>query len=338
MRLDENMSLCSYNTFGIDVRARFFAVINNKEELFDLVSLQEAQKYPKLILGGGTNILFTRDVDGVVIKSNISGIEKTREDENSIVYKVGSGVIWDDFVRFCAERDLYGCENLSWIPGSVGAAPLQNIGAYGTEAKEIILRVNGIHLEDLKEVSFSNRDCDFSYRNSVFKEKYRNTFFITSVEFALQKGGQIRFDYPEIKEEIDRRGLGQIGPAEIRKILHKLRNQKLPDIKELGNAGSFFKNPEITREEYNNLLEVDKAVPGYKIPGDKIKISAGYLIEKCGWKGKELGPCGVYRDHALVLVNLGGATGSDIKKLSEKIILDVLKKYNVKLDPEVNIY
>ena len=332
MNIKKNYSLSNYNSFCVDHSTRYFIEIENKNQIFSFLKDKKYFKIDKLILGGGSNILFTKDFTGVVLFNKIKGITKIKEDENHIYLRVGSGENWDKFVSFCVNNNYYGIENLSLIPGSVGAAPIQNIGAYGVEVKSFIENVNGIFLDDSNEKQFDKNSCLFEYRNSIFKRSLKNKFFITSVDFKLNKKENYNLSYKDLKE-ID---IDIITLKNLREKIIEIRNSKLPNPSEIGNAGSFFKNPlvkidtiEKIKMNYDDFIYF-KDNGGYKIP-------AAWLIEKCGWKGYKSNNIGVYEKHALVLVNYGESKGKKIKRLSEKIIEDVNNKFEIKLESEVNI-
>lgn len=299
----------------------------------ELISqLQDIEK-PLLMIGGGSNLLFMGDFNGTVIHSTISTIEVLGSTGDNVHVKVGAGVVWDDFVAWCTVNGLWGVENLSAIPGEVGAAAVQNIGAYGVEAKDVIDTVQTICLEDGSERDFSNSECRYGYRQSIFKNELKGQYAVAYVIYALSKMPQPKLGYGALEQEVERLG----GPtlANIRQAVISIRNSKLPDPKVLGNAGSFFMNPVVTEQEFNKIRNNYPDVPSYPAPGG-IKVPAGWLIEKCGWKGRSLGPAAVYDKQALVLVNKGGATGADIKKLADTIIEDVRQKFGIILSTEVN--
>lgn len=299
----------------------------------ELISqLQDIEK-PLLMIGGGSNLLFMGDFNGTVIHSTISTIEVLDSTGDNVHVKVGAGVVWDDFVAWCTVNGLWGVENLSAIPGEVGAAAVQNIGAYGVEAKDVIDTVQTICLEDGSERDFSNSECRYGYRQSIFKNELKGQYAVAYVIYALSKMPQPKLGYGALEQEVERLG----GPTltNIRQAVISIRNSKLPDPKVLGNAGSFFMNPVVTEQEFNKIRNNYPDVPSYPAPGG-IKVPAGWLIEKSGWKGRSLGPAAVYDKQALVLVNKGGATGADIKKLADTIIEDVRQKFGIILSTEVN--
>ncbi|MEC7895569.1 MAG: UDP-N-acetylmuramate dehydrogenase [Bacteroidota bacterium] len=330
----KNYSLKNYNSFRVNHKANFFLKIENDKSLIDFLSDKKFKNEKKLIIGGGSNILFTKDYEGVILYSCIKGIHILEENNNHIKLKVGSGENWDDFVKFCVNKNWYGIENLSLIPGSVGAAPIQNIGAYGVEIKDYIYDVNGIDLKNNLKKTYTNKSCDFEYRDSIFKRELKNNFFVTEVTFILNKNKKFTLDYSELKN-INSQNLTI---QNVRDKIIEIRNSKLPDPKLLANAGSFFKNPVINIKIAKNIKEKYNDFKYYQINESMVKISAAWLIEKSGWKGHKEKNIGVYNKHALVLVNYSSENGKDIKILSKKIKESVLKKFNVTLEKEVNIF
>ena len=330
----KNYSLKNYNSFRVNHKANFFLKIENDKSLIDFLSDKKFKNEKKLIIGGGSNILFTKDYEGVILYSCIKGIHILEENDNQIKLKVGSGENWDDFVKFCVNKNWYGIENLSLIPGSVGAAPIQNIGAYGVEIKDYIYDVNGIDLKNNLKKTYTNKSCDFEYRDSIFKRELKNNFFVTEVTFILNKNKKFTLDYSELKN-INGQNLTI---QNVRDKIIEIRNSKLPDPKLLANAGSFFKNPVINIKIAKNIKEKYNDFKYYQINESMVKISAAWLIEKSGWKGHKEKNIGVYNKHALVLVNYSSENGKDIKILSKKIKESVLEKFNVTLEKEVNIF
>tara|TARA_B100001750_G_scaffold133463_1_gene106115 strand:+ start:7588 stop:8586 length:999 start_codon:yes stop_codon:yes gene_type:complete len=330
----KNYSLKNYNSFRVNHKANFFLKIENDKSLIDFLSDKKFKNEKKLIIGGGSNILFTKDYEGVILYSCIKGIHILEENDNHIKLKVGSGENWDDFVKFCVNKNWYGIENLSLIPGSVGAAPIQNIGAYGVEIKDYIYDVNGIDLKNNLKKTYTNKSCDFEYRDSIFKRELKNNFFVTEVTFILNKNKKFTLDYSELKN-INGQNLTI---QNVRDKIIEIRNSKLPDPKLLANAGSFFKNPVINIKIAKNIKEKYNDFKYYQINESMVKISAAWLIEKSGWKGHKEKNIGVYNKHALVLVNYSSENGKDIKILSKKIKESVLEKFNVTLEKEVNIF
>ena len=330
----KNYSLKNYNSFRVNHKANFFLKIENNKSLINFLSDKKFKNEKKLIIGGGSNILFTKDYEGVILYSCIKGIHILEENDNHIKIKVGSGENWDDFVKFCVSKNWYGIENLSLIPGSVGAVPIQNIGAYGVEVKDYIYDVNGIDLKNNTKKTYSNKSCDFEYRDSIFKRELKNNFFVTEVTFILNKNKKFTLDYSELKN-INSQNLTI---QNVRDKIIEIRNSKLPNPKLLANAGSFFKNPVINIKIAKKIKEKYNDFKYYQINESMVKISAAWLIEKSGWKGHKEKNIGVYNKHALVLVNYSSENGKDIKILSKKIKESVLEKFNVTLEKEVNVF
>lgn len=337
MIIKENYSLKNLNTFGVDVKARLFAEFNSIDDLKEILSNEKFQNYKKLILGSGSNILFTCDYDGLVIRNNIDGITVAEETDDHILLEVGGGVVWDDLVNYTVNNNYGGIENLSLIPGRVGAAPIQNIGAYGVELKDVLLNVDGIYIEDLMHKTFSNSESKFEYRNSIFKNELKDKFIVTSILLKLNKNPKLNTTYAAIRQIIDERNLSTISIKDLRDIVIEIRQSKLPDPKTLGNAGSFFKNPIITVERLNNLREKFHDIVFYEINKESVKIPAGWLIEKSGFKGVRVGKTGTYEKQALVIVNYGEASGEEIYNFSNEIKEEVFNKFEIELKTEVNI-
>ncbi|PJC60020.1 MAG: UDP-N-acetylenolpyruvoylglucosamine reductase [Ignavibacteria bacterium CG_4_9_14_0_2_um_filter_37_13] len=335
MNFQENYNLQKKNTFGLRLFAKYFCEVFSITELKKVLEQFKGEKI--LLLGSGSNILFTKNFDGLVLQFNQKGIYKIEEDRDSVLLEVFAGELWDDFVSYCVGNNFYGVENLSLIPGTVGAAPIQNIGAYGQEVKDTFFALNGIYLTDSSEKTFIKHDCNFGYRTTIFKNELKNKFIITSVLFRLQKNFELNTHYGSIEQEL--KSIGKKNPtlADIRNIVIKIRNDKLPDPKVLGNSGSFFKNPEIEKNHYAKLKAGFPSLKGFPTSEDTIKIPAGWLIEQCGWKGKRTGNVGVHEHQALVLVNYGKADGNEVLQLSQKIKEDVYQKFEIQLEEEVNI-
>jgi UDP-N-acetylmuramate dehydrogenase len=337
MNIENNKSLKNLNTFGIDVCADKYVEIFDEDELKVLHYLSELKENSKLVLGGGSNILFTQDYEGLVIKITIPGIKIIFEDDNHCLVKAGAGVIWNDLVLFAIEKNLGGIENLISIPGTVGAAPVQNIGAYGEELQNTFHSLKGIFIDTGKEVVFDKSDCKFSYRDSIFKKELKGKFIITYVILELNKNPQPVFNYGTIKNELERTHKENYSIKDVSDIIAKIRDDKLPNPASIGNAGSFFHNPEINKDQFLELKKEHPDVPGFTTPNEKVKVPAGWLIEKCGWKGKRINNVGVNDKQALVLVNYGNASGSDILSLAYEIKISVLKTFGIELTEEVNI-
>ncbi|HWR33276.1 MAG TPA: UDP-N-acetylmuramate dehydrogenase [Chitinophagaceae bacterium] len=335
MKVQENISLRHYNTFGIDAKARYFATFSNSDELEEL--LTPDSRLPTLTLGGGSNILFTKDFDGLVLRNEIKGINELHEDAEYIYVKAGAGENWHQFVLHCIKRNWAGVENLSLIPGNVGASPLQNIGAYGVELEDVFYSLEAFHLREKRIFTFSRSDCEFGYRNSVFKGRYKDQFAITSVTFRLRKVPIFHTSYGAINEELEKMGVKELSIHAISQAVINIRSAKLPDPKEIGNAGSFYKNPAVSKKQFEMMKEQFPGIIGYEMIDGTIKLAAGWMIEQCGWKGFRKGDAGCHAKQALVLLNYGKANGKEIYDLSEEILLSVDKKFGVKLEKEVNI-
>jgi UDP-N-acetylmuramate dehydrogenase len=335
MEIRQNHSLLPYNTFRIDAKAAYFAEVFSLEEL--RAALQPSIK-PVLILGGGSNLLLTHDFAGLVLKIAIPGIRVVRSFSNKVWVEVGGGVVWHDFVTWAVDHGYGGVENLSLIPGSVGASPVQNIGAYGVELKDVFVRLSAVHLETGVQQSFNKTSCKFGYRDSIFKHTLKGQYCITSVVFSLtQHRHNLHLSYGDIQKTL---GEDLQTPPSIADVSHavvKIRQSKLPDPARIGNCGSFFKNPETERLVLDRILLQYPQAPHYNLPDGRVKIPAGWLIEQCGWKGKRVGNTGSYEKQALVLVNYGGATGTEVKQLAVDIIDAVKRTFGITLEPEVNI-
>ncbi|MGC6523268.1 MAG: UDP-N-acetylmuramate dehydrogenase [Flavobacteriaceae bacterium] len=333
--IQQNVSLKPYNTFGIDVLAESFVSVNTLEEL---ISVLRANSKDLLVLGGGSNILLTQNIKGLVIHVNLKGIEISNKHDGFSVVTVAGGENWHDFVLWTLEKNLGGLENLSLIPGNVGTAPIQNIGAYGVELKDTFLCCEALNLITLEIETFSNADCKFDYRNSIFKSELKGQYIITSVSFELtNKIHQLKTSYGAIGSELEKMKINHPTISDISNAIISIRQSKLPDPKVLGNSGSFFKNPIVSKSKFNTLQSQFENLPYYPISENKVKIPAGWLIETAGFKGKDFGNYGVHKNQALVLVNYGGATGQDILKLSRTIKNAIYAIFEIKLEEEVNI-
>lgn len=331
-----DFNLKEHNTFGIDVKCRRFIEFESVDELLQIVnSLTDADK-PLLVLGGGSNMLFTADYEGTVLHSAIKGHVAVQTDEG-IMLRCGSGEVWDDIVSLCVSNRMYGAENLSLIPGDVGASAVQNIGAYGAEAKDIILKVEAVDLQTGKMCEFTNEECEYAYRKSKFKGEWRNRFVITYVTYKLSEVFCPCLDYGNIRAELEKRNIKVPTAEQLRNVIIDIRNEKLLDPKVEGNAGSFFMNPVVPKAKYEELVARFGNVPHYSVDDNNEKIPAGWMIDQCGWKGKSLGKAGVHSRQALVLVNRGGAEGKDIVALCDAIKRDVKDKFGIDIVPEVNI-
>ena len=334
----KNYSLKEHNTFGIDVKCSRFLEFKDDFEAEEVAAILRKSKTPYIIIGGGSNLLLTRDFDGIVVRSGIKGHyfeEGSLPGDHRMV--CGSGEVFDDMVAASIEAGYYGMENLSLIPGDVGASAVQNIGAYGVEAKDIILCVWMVEIQTGKTWMIGNEECEYSYRQSRFKKDWRNRFLITRVTYGLSKSFHPHLDYGNIRSELERKGISEPTARQLRDTVIEIRNAKLPDPKVMGNAGSFFMNPVITRSRYEKLAARYPDMPHYRVDSRHEKIPAGWMIDQCGWKGKSLGRAGVHDKQALVLVNRGGATGQEIVALSEAIQSDVKERFGIEIHPEVNI-
>ncbi len=335
MQIQENISLKKFNSFGIDVKARQFAAFRDLNELTELVTAGISM-FP-LILGGGSNILFTADVKGMVLKNEITGIEKINEDDEFIYIKAGAGENWHGFVKHCIANNRAGVENLSLIPGNTGASPMQNIGAYGVEIKDVFHELEAFHIKDRALVHFGLNDCAFGYRESVFKRKYKDQFVILTVTYKLRKQPRFNTSYGAIEQELERMGAKELSIQAISQAVINIRLSKLPDPAVIGNAGSFFKNPKIPNSQFQDLKEVFPSIIGFAQENGDVKLAAGWLIEQAGWKGYRKGDAGCHAKQALVLVNYSKATGKEIFDLSTEILESVKQKFGVELEREVNI-
>ncbi|HZH72213.1 MAG TPA: UDP-N-acetylmuramate dehydrogenase [Mariniphaga sp.] len=336
IRFFENHSIKNYNTFGVDAIARYFFEFTEIEDVDTFVkSNQTWSNVPYFILGGGSNVLFMDNVEGLVLHPNVPGIGKVHEDRQHVWLEVGAGEIWDDFVKYCVSWQLGGVENLSLIPGTVGAAPVQNIGAYGQEVSNVIEIVRGYDLQQKTQIELSAEACNFSYRNSIFKETLKGSAVITSVVFRLEKFPEFKLNYGQVEERV--KALGGVNLHNIRQAIVEIRTSKLPDFTMMGNAGSFFKNPVADPAVTNEILKNYPDMPVFDAENGKVKLAAGWLIEHTGLKGYREGNVGVHDKQALVLVNYGGATGKEIYNFSEKVKQKVFKKFGVELEREVNV-
>lgn len=337
MHIYENHSLKNFNTFGVEASAKYFVEVFNEQELQSFLQYKQFQDLPILVLGSGSNILFTKDFDGVILKYSSNGISLQDENEEAVFVTVEGGEVWDDFVKYCVENNLYGVENLSLIPGTVGAAPVQNIGAYGVELKDVFNSLKGYMLPTGEQKQFSKNDCNFGYRNSIFKNELKNKFIITNVTLKLSKKKILNLSYKALADELKNYPADSISLKNIRETVIKIRESKLPDPKVLGNCGSFFKNPEIDEHHFKLLIKKYPQLVFHKLPNDRYKIPAGWLIENSGMKGKRIGNVGTHEKQALVIVNYGGAIGKEILSLAELVKSTVEDKFKIQLEFEVNI-
>src|SRR5450432_786815 len=336
MIIQKNISLRPYNSFHLDVKTETLVAVQNADDL--QVLLRDQNKKPALILGGGSNILFTKNIDGLVLKLEIKGIEEVKEDNAHVYVRTGAGENWHTFVEYTLAHNWGGLENLSLIPGSVGAAPIQNIGAYGVELKDVFYELEAYDRKEKKVYSFGVNDCRFDYRDSIFKSTEKNRYIILNVTFILNKNPVLNTNYGAIREELKKMGVRSPGIQDVSQAVINIRRSKLPDPAIIGNAGSFFKNPVIDQTLFLSLSDKYPEMPAYPHEDQSVKLAAGWLIEQCGWKGYRKGDAGVHTNQALVLVNYGKATGREIFELSEKISLSVHKKFGVQLEREVNVF
>jgi UDP-N-acetylmuramate dehydrogenase len=336
--IEEHKDLKLLTTFGVKANARYFCTISSIEELHQLIQHPIYQNNPHFILGGGSNVLFTVDYSGLVIQNALKGITIQQESDEIIDIEVMAGENWHELVMYCVQRNWGGIENLSLIPGTMGAAPIQNIGAYGVEVKEVIKSVTGIDLETGLIRTFVNDECEFEYRDSIFKRKLKENFFISSVTLTLtKKTHRINTSYGAINDVLKQQHITTPTIQQVSDVVIQIRKSKLPDPTVLGNAGSFFKNPTITLKEYQHLQKSFPEIPGYHSVNQEVKVPAGWLIEQCGWKGKRVGDVGVHAQQALVLVNYAHGSGKEIFSLASQIISSVKEKFNITLVCEVNI-
>jgi len=335
MKVFKDYPLLLHNTFGMDVKATLFIEYGSVEELKEVLRMPEVKEGRWLHIGGGSNLLFTGDYPGAVLHSVIKGHEIVKENGEEVIVRVGAGEVWDDFVAYTVAQGWYGAENLSLIPGEVGASAVQNIGAYGVEAKDLITEVEAVDVNTGEERVFKNEECGYAYRESVFKLSLKRRYVLTQVSFRLKKTPSYQLDYGNVRAELEKRGCG-LTLENVRQTIIDIRNAKLPDPKIQGNAGSFFMNPMVSRSQFEALLAQYPQMPHYEVDAHRVKIPAAWMIDQCGWKGKQLGRAGVHDKQALVLVNLGGATGKEIIRLSEEIQKSVFDKFGVCISPEVN--
>jgi UDP-N-acetylmuramate dehydrogenase len=336
VQIKQNISLKPYNTFGIDVKAKYFISVSSIQDLKDVLSQDAYQN--KIVLGGGSNILLTKDFDGLVILLNLKGIKVIAENDDFIYIKANAGENWHEFVLWCIQNGYGGIENLSLIPGNVGTSPIQNIGAYGVELKDVFESCEALCLESLSTQTFTKETCDFGYRNSIFKQHAKGKYIITNVTFKLsKKNHSLKINYGTIKSELENKGIKNPSIKDISDAVIFIRESKLPNPKEIGNSGSFFKNPVISKTDYLKLVENFKDIPSYPVSEGLVKVPAGWLIEKAGFKGKRFGAYGVHKNQALVLVNYGGAKGLDILNLSKLIQKTIHRLFGITIEAEVNI-
>jgi len=337
MQFQENISLKKYNTFGVEAKAQYFVAISNYDELKSLVANLKPAEGRHFVMGGGSNLLFTKDFDGWLLRNEIKGIEIVEETDNEVLVKAGGGENWSDLVDLTVTKGWGGLENLSLIPGTVGAAPVQNIGAYGTEQKDAFVRLEACNLITGKMCHFNKLECDFGYRSSILKEAEKDKWFVLNVTYRLLKTPKLHLDYAPLQKAFENIPAEEITVKAVSEAVKSIRRSKLPEPENLGNAGSFFKNPVILYEKFLSVRQRFPQIPFYPSENGKVKIPAGWLIEQAGWKGKQVGNAGVHHQQALVIVNYGEATGKEILQLSKDIQNDVLQKFDITLEPEVLI-
>jgi UDP-N-acetylmuramate dehydrogenase len=338
LNISENVSLKPYNTFGIDALARYFVTISTLEQLKELLEQDLLKKMPLLILGGGSNVLFAGNFEGIVVRIANKGIDVIKDDEEEAIIRVSAGENWHEFVLWCINRGLGGVENLSLIPGNVGSCPIQNIGAYGVEVKECIHSLSAFHLDSGEQFELRKEDCLFGYRNSIFKNELKGKVIIWNVTFRLSRKSELHLKYGAIQQELDFMGISDPGIKDISEAVCHIRQSKLPDPALIGNAGSFFKNPSVNADQAAALKKSFPGISMYSLPDGNIKLAAGWMIEQCGWKGYRNGDSGVHPKQALVLVNYGNATGSELIELAGRIQESVFEKFGVRIEMEVNVY
>jgi UDP-N-acetylmuramate dehydrogenase len=338
LQFEKNVDLLAHNTFGISAIAKEFARIEQPEHVQEALEYVRQSKNNHLVLGGGSNILFTQDVDAIVLQNRLFGIELEKEDDMNVYVRAAAGENWHSFVLHCIRNKWAGVENLSLIPGCVGASPMQNIGAYGVEMSSVLNYVEAVNIHTSEKHTFSLNDCELGYRESIFKRKEKGNWFITHVGFKLNKRPIFNIEYGAIAEELDKMEIDTLSIKHISQAVIAIRSSKLPDPKILGNAGSFFKNPTVDLSVLRAIQTQDEKIPFYPVNENTVKIPAGYMIEHTGWKGQRVGNCGVHEKQALVLVNYGGATGEEIYALSGDILIAVKNKYGIELEREVNVW
>lgn len=328
-------SLLPHNTFRMDVKAARFMEYSSEEELTAFLA-SGGLTSPYLHIGGGSNLLFLSDYPGLVLHSSVKGVETVAETDEWVELRVGSGMVWDDFVAYTVEKGFYGAENLSLIPGEVGASAVQNIGAYGVEVKDLVVSVDAVDAATGKKRRFTREECRYAYRDSIFKKELKGRYFVTYVTYRLSKLPVFHLDYGNVRAELEKDGM-EPTLANVRRVIAAIRSNKLPDPKVTGNAGSFFMNPVVSQEQFDRLQAEYSEMPSYRLDGNRVKIPAGWLIERCGWKGKALGPAAVHDRQALVLVNRGGATGRDVLRLADEVARSVKERFGIEISPEVNL-
>lgn len=335
--VQSDVDLQPFNTLNISAKAQYFAEIESESQLKEILMHPGTANLQIIILGGGSNVLFTDDFDGLVLHIGIKGREVIKETDEHVWLKIGAGENWHQTVRYCVEKGWGGIENLSLIPGTVGAAPIQNIGAYGVELEEVFEYLEAVDIEGRATRCYDKEECEFGYRDSIFKGELRGIVIVTNVVLKLSKNSELNTSYGAIQAMLEEREITNPNIKDISDIVIDIRNSKLPDPQSLGNAGSFFKNPIVKQEVYDRIKKSYAEVPGYPMDGNKMKVPAGWLIEEAGWKGKVIGNTGTYEQQALVIVNHGGATGGEILQLAQDIQTSVKEQFGIELVPEVNI-
>ncbi len=335
LKIFKNHPLHKHNTFRIKVSAKFYAIPETSGELIAILQKYRKPDHDLLTIGEGSNILLTNNFQGLVIRPDIKGIKILDKSSDNVIIKVWAGENWDNFVVYCINNGFGGVENLSWIPGSVGACPIQNIGAYGAEVKNVIESVTGILTDSLEQITFTRNKCNFGYRDSIFKQELKDRFIITNVIFKLSKNPVFNTAYGRLQDELA--GNKKIDLQSVRQAVIKIRKDKLPDPDKFGSAGSFFRNPVISKNKFNHLRSDYPDIPSYPVNIQEVKVAAGWLVEKAGWAGKRIGDAGVYNKQALILLNYGSATGKQIKELAERIMISVSNKFGIDLKTEVNV-
>jgi UDP-N-acetylmuramate dehydrogenase len=334
--VQEHFGLSNFNTMGLAATARYFASVHSPTQIQELLSDARFKNLPILMLGGGSNVLFIEDFEGLIIHLAIKGKKVQDEDSETISLQVGAGENWHSLVQYCVEKGWGGIENLALIPGSVGAAPIQNIGAYGVELQEVFNYLEAYEIETGKTRRFNKVQCEFGYRDSVFKRELKGKYIITNVALSLRKKPEVNISYRALSEALDAKNIQSPDIKDVNQAVIEIRRSKLPDPAKIGNTGSFFKNPVITKKQFEELRVAHPDIPHYPA-GERVKIPAAWLIEQCGWKGKRLGDAGVHKKQALVIVNYGDATGVEIWNLAQKIQLSVQQRFGISLMPEVNV-
>lgn len=337
MKTHNNISLRPYNTFGIDVHAGKMVIVESEEDIIKYLDQHSLKKRQTLILGGGSNLLFTRDFEGTIFKIDIKGVEVVHEDDDHVYIRAGAGESWESLVDYVVSKGYGGLENLSMIPGSVGAAPIQNIGAYGVEQGEHFHQLEAVSVREQEKRTFNAGQCQFGYRYSIFKGDLQGQYVITAVTYRLDRKPVLKLDYGNVRQELEAMEVEKPGVGEVAQAVKNIRTRKLPQPEQTGNAGSFFKNPVVSMEIWEKLKAKYADMPGFQVPDDQMKIAAAWLIQYCQWKGKAVGHAMVHKNHALVLVNLGKATGAEVLHLARMIRMSVEKQFGIKLEYEVNI-